>query len=117
MVHSCWAPWAAGAALTLAATVATAAPLPVVPVDATAPRTLVGPVQYYYGHPYRPYYAPPPPPPVYYYGRPRRAPVYGYPPYGYYNKEAAKNYVKGYRQGQKEILKDRARAWNRANGF
>ncbi len=109
--------WAAGAALFFAATAVTAAPLPVVPADRMASQAQAVPVQFYYGAPYGPYYAPPPPPPVYYYGRPRRAPTYGYPPYGYYDKEAAKDYVKSYRRSQKEILKDQARAWNRANGF
>lgn len=107
--------WAAGAVLAFSATAALAAPFPVVTIDAV--RAPVEPVQYYY--PYGPYYAPPPPPPVYY-GRPRRAPVYGYPapgPYRYYDKEAAKDYVKSQREMQKEILKDRTRAWNRAHGF
>ncbi|HEY8383636.1 MAG TPA: hypothetical protein VIL09_15925 [Microvirga sp.] len=56
--------------------------------------------------------------PVEYY---QPGPVYRQPsPYGrpsYYNKEAAKDYVKDYRRSQKEIVKERARAWNRQNGF
>ncbi|WP_112664278.1 hypothetical protein [Microvirga flavescens] len=71
----------------------------------------------YYGPPPRAYYPPPPPPA--YYGPPPR---YGYrrappPPGYYYDKEAAKDYVKDYRRNQKEIQKERVRTWNKTHGF
>jgi hypothetical protein len=82
-------------------------------------------VQYYYDPGYDDDYAPPPvyrPPyrvyraPSYgYYYAPR--PVYRAPAYGFYDREDAKDYVKGYRRAQKEIFKERARAWNRTHGF
>lgn len=34
-----------------------------------------------------------------------------------YDKEAAKDYMKDYRRAQKEIYKEKSRAWNRANGY
>ena len=59
--------------------------------------------------PPRPHGPPPhdfrPPPPTAYYPP---------PPYG---KEAAKDYVKNYRQMQKQIVKEQARAWNEQHGF
>jgi len=84
----------------------------------------VGTVQFFNDSDDDDYYAPPP---VY---RPRyrgyRTPSYGHyaprpvyraPAYGFYDREDAKDYVKGYRRAQKEILKDRVRGWNRAHGF
>ena len=34
-----------------------------------------------------------------------------------YDKDAAKDYMRNYRQTQKEIYKEKSRAWNRANGY
>lgn len=64
----------------------------------------------YYGPPRR-YYRPAPPPPAYYPPPPayHPSPAYG----GFYDKET----TKAYRKAQKEIHKERVRAWNRANGY
>jgi hypothetical protein len=78
----------------------------------------VEPVQYYYYDDYD--YAPPPPryrvyrepPPYRYYAPPPR--YYGPPP-GFV--ERRKEAIKDYRRAQKEVFKDRVRAWNRAHGF
>ena len=69
------------------------------------------------------YYVPPPvyrpryrvyrEPPAYGYYAPR--PVYR--GYGFYDRDDAKDYVKGYRRAQKEMFKERVRAWNRTHGF
>jgi len=82
-------------------------------------------VQYYYD-PYDDDYVPPPvyrppyrvyrAPPAYGYGYAPR-PVYRAPAYGFYDREDAKDYVKGYRRAQKEIFKDRVRVWNRTHGY
>jgi hypothetical protein len=81
-------------------------------------------VQFYYDSDHYDYYAPRPvyrphyrvyraPSPEYY----APVPVYREPRYGFYDREDAKDYVKGYRRAQKEIFKDRVRGWNRAHGF
>ncbi|NIX77136.1 hypothetical protein [Microvirga terricola] len=130
MTFGKWVLGAVAGGLALGAVSAQAAPLPFVAVDAPASVQNVQfyfyaedppppPVVYYDPPPPR-YYAPPPryyrpappPPPTPFYGR-----EYGPPRYGYYNKEAAKNYVKDYRRAEKEIYKERVRAWNKANGF
>lgn len=78
------------------------------------------PPGYYYDPPPPGYWRPPHPHPYY---PPPLPPGYrpqGYrplPPPAYVGKEAMKDYVKARRQGQKEILKDQVRGWNRANGF
>ena len=54
--------------------------------------------------------------PAYGYGYAPR-PVYRAPAYGFYDREDAKDYVKGYRRAQKEIFKDRVRVWNRTHGY
>ena len=80
----------------------------------------------FYDDPYDGDYAPPPvyrpryrayraPPSDGYFYQPR--PVYRAPAYGFYDREDAKDYVKSYRRAQKDILKDRARAWNRSHGY
>lgn len=125
MTFGKWVLGAVAGGLALGAVGAQAAPLPVVAVDAPAS---VQNVQFYFYADDPPpvvYYDPPPPryyapPPRYY--RPAPPPVYGGghygpPRYGYYDKEAAKDYVKDYRRTQKEIHKERVRAWNRANGY
>ncbi|QFU16240.1 hypothetical protein [Microvirga thermotolerans] len=107
-----WTLGAIAGALALGAAGAKAAPLPVGPVE--APATLRQ-VQFFYDGP--DYDDPPPPryygPPPRYYRPPPPPPGYGY----YYDREAAKEYMKDYRRAQKEIAKDQIRAWNRRNGF
>jgi hypothetical protein len=68
------------------------------------------PVQEYYAR--RPVYRAPPVQEYY-----ARRPVYRAPNQYFYDKEAAKDYVKGYRRAQKEIFKEQLRGWNRANGY
>jgi hypothetical protein len=46
-----------------------------------------------------------------------RRPVYRAPNQLFYDKEAAKDYVKSYRRAQKEIFKEQVRGWNRAHGY
>ena len=136
--------WLLGAlaGLILGAAGAEAAPMPLVPLNGMAP---VQKVQFFFfDDPPPPVYYDPPPPPRYYYERPRyydERPRYGRPPRAYYappspgytvptmssrgrqgsaviyDKEAAKDYMRSYRQTQKEIHKERSRAWNRANGY
>lgn len=111
---------------------AQAGTLPVVPAIGQAVAAPVQTVQYW-GYDEDDYYVPAPPrrrydrpPPAYGYygGRPAYGvPSYGSPSYGsygsrgYYNREAAKEYVKDYRRGQKEMFKERVRGWNRAHGY
>ncbi|WP_230531111.1 hypothetical protein [Microvirga roseola] len=132
-----WVLGAVAGGMALGAVSAQAAPIPFVETDAPAS---VQNVQFYYS------YDPPPPPPVYYYGPPPPR-YYGPPPRYYgpppprfaprppgyavpvpgrggrertgviYDKEAAKDYMKEYRRNQKEIFKEKQRAWNRANGY
>lgn len=139
-----WVLGAVAGALALGALGAQAAPIPRSPVDASAS---VHNVQFYYYYDEAPppvYYAPPPHryydgprPRPYYEPRPAYEPprTYGRPMSpGYavptlpdrkgrqgqmviYDKEEAKDYIKSYRQNQKEIYKEKQRAWNRANGF
>jgi hypothetical protein len=118
-----WARLAAGllaAGIAGAAATAQAAPLASfadVVVDTAAP---VQTVQYYYYDDYDWDYAPPPPryrvyrqPPTYGYYPPQ--PRYYSPAPGYV--ERRREAVQDYRRAQKEIFKDRVRAWNRAHGF
>ncbi|MBF9232327.1 hypothetical protein [Microvirga alba] len=120
--------WVLGAVvggLALGAVSAQAAPLPLVAVDAPASAQTVQ--FFYYDDPPPVVYYEPAPPPRAYYGRPRYYPVppppaapgYGHraPGYGFYDKEAAKEYMKDYRKAEKDIHKERVRAWNRANGY
>jgi len=132
-----WFLGAVAAGLALGTAGAGAAPMPYVALDAPAP---VQPVQFYY------YGSPPPPPPVYYepprrryyddrprYYRPAPRAYYGPQPQGYrvptlspggrqgytviYDRDAAKDAMRDYRQTQKELYKERQRAWNRAHGY
>jgi hypothetical protein len=75
-----------------------------------APRPVYRPQYRVYRAPPSAYYAPRP-----VYREPR--PIYREPRYGFYDREDAKDYVKGYRRAQKEIFKDQVRGWNRAHGF
>jgi hypothetical protein len=68
------------------------------------------PVQEYYAR--RPVYRDPPVHEYY-----ARRPVYRAPNQLFYDKEAAKDYVKSYRRAQKEIFKEQVRGWNRAHGY
>ena len=115
--------WVLAAGLILGAAGAQAAPLPYVAVDAPPSAQKV---QFYFGWDDPPpprtyYYDPPPPryyrppPPRYYGPPPRRAYNPPAPPeaYGFYDKET----TKAYRRAQKDVYKERVRAWNRANGY
>ena len=112
---------AAAAALTLVVTAAEAAPIRAGASLETVRSQSAQTVHFFY-YEEDDDYAPPP-----VYRRPHRvypAPAYGhYPPrpvephYGFYDREDAKDYVKGYRRAQKEMFKDRVRAWNRTQGF
>lgn len=116
-----WVLGAVAAGLALGAAGAQAAPVPV--THAEAPASVQTVQFFYYDDPPPPvYYDPPPrryygPPPGYYRPPPPPRTYYGPPRYGYWDKEAAKDYVKDYRRTQKEIYKERVRAWNRANGY
>jgi hypothetical protein len=144
MIRDRWVLGAVAAGLALGVAGAKAAPMPVATLDAPAS---VQEVQFFYhdnSPPPPPVYYEPPPPPRYYYDRPRyydERPRYERPPRAYYaprspgyavptlsprgrqgsaviyDKEAAKDYMRNYRQTQKEIYKERSRAWNRANGY
>jgi hypothetical protein len=129
MTFGRWVLGAVAGGLVLGAVGAQAAPMPVMTSEAPAS---VQTVQFYYDNPPPVvYYDPPPrryygPPRERYYGPPRehwehRAPrsAYNRPgPYGgFWDKEDGKDYVKDYRRAQKDIYKERVRAWNRANGY
>ncbi|MCB8819759.1 hypothetical protein [Microvirga rosea] len=121
MMFGEWVPrWTLGAvagALCLGAVNAQAAPFSAGAANAPA---MVHKAQFfddgpdYYDPPPRRYYGPPPG-----YRRPPPPPPGYYPPpgRGYYNREAAKEYMKDYRRAQKDMTKDQIRAWNRRNGF
>jgi hypothetical protein len=110
----------------LAAGSASAAPWPPLPAQ---PSDGVHAIQYWdYQDPRyapRPRYRQPPAyvPPAYvppaYVPPYRDRPAYAYErPRGYfYDREDAKEYYRDYRRAQKDMQKDRIRAWNRANGF
>jgi hypothetical protein len=119
---------AAALGFAMVATAGQAAPVRLGASAATSAAAPVQTVQFYYesyddydyvvpAPVYRPSYRVYRAPPAYDYYAPRpvyRTPV---PAYGYYDREDAKDYVKGYRRAQKEIFKDRVRAWNRTHGF
>jgi hypothetical protein len=113
IMTSCrWVLGVVAGGLALGAVGARAAPMPVAKVEVSAP---VQTVQFFDDDP----------PPRRYYGPPRerwerRPPRAEYRPGpygGFWDKEAAKDAVKDYRRTQKEIHKERVRAWNRANGY
>jgi len=111
-----WVLGAVAGGLALGAVGAQAAPMPRTAMDAPASVHKVQFVyeEYYYDPPPPRYYAPPPPR----YYRPAPPPPAFYPPppgpaYGFYDKDT----TKAYRRAEKEIFKERARAWNRANGY
>jgi hypothetical protein len=115
-----WVLGAVAGGLALGAVGAQAAPMPVTTAEIPASAQTV---QFYYSEQPPAYYGPPRrhygPPRERWERRPPPAAAY-YPPrhgYGFYDREAAKDYVKDYRRAQKEIHKDRVRAWNRANGY
>jgi hypothetical protein len=131
IMTSCkWVLGVVAGGLALGAVGARAAPMPVAKAEVSAP---VQTVQFFdddppvvYDAPRRYYYDDPPP--RRYYGPPRerwerwerRPPRAEYRPGpygGFWDKEAAKDAVKDYRRTQKEIHKERVRAWNRANGY
>lgn len=115
-----WARLAAGmfaAGIVGGAATAQAAPLP--PVIDAFPGSAVESVQYYYYDDDYDYAPPPPRRRVY-----RQPPAYGYypPPPRYYGPppgfvERRKEAIKDYRRAEKEIFKERVRAWNRTHGF
>lgn len=131
MTFGRWVLGAVAGGLALGAVGAQAAPMPVVTAEAMSsvqtvqfyyyddppPVVYDAPRRYYYDDaPPRRYYGPPrerwehrPPPP--------RADYRPGPNGGFWNKDAAKDAVKDYRRAQKEIYKERSRAWNRANGY
>jgi hypothetical protein len=127
MTFGRWVLGAVTGGIAFGAVGAQAAPMPVMTAEAASS---VQAVQfYYYDDPPPVYYDPPPrrsyydPPPPPYYGPPPRrwghrpAPPPPGPYGGFWNREAAKDYVKDYRRAQKDIHKERVRAWNRANGY
>ncbi|MBZ6074732.1 hypothetical protein [Microvirga puerhi] len=113
-----WTLGAIAGALCLGAVSAQAAPIPFGAGDSPA---IVHKAQFFYDGP--DYYDPPPPPRYYGpppgYRRPPPPPPPGYygPPRGYYNREAAKEYMKDYKRAEKEMTKEQIRSWNRRNGF
>jgi hypothetical protein len=145
MVCGRWVLGAAVAGLALGIAGAGAAPMPLAAPD--APASVQNVQFFYYDNPPPPppVYYDPPPATRYYYDRPRyfddrprydrpsprtyyapRSPGYAVPTLSgrgrqgsavIYDKDVAKDYMRNYRQTQKEIYKEKARAWNRANGY